>query len=157
MRVAVGANDRGLAVREQVVPLLQRFGHEVDVVEAPQGRAAEYPEIAAEVGRRMGQGRAERGILIGRSGMGMCIVANKFPGVRAAVCNDEFTADTGRRYLDVNVLCLSADMVGEHSIRTIIEVWLATPAEGGRHGRRIERVSAIEEEVRSSFGPSREI
>ncbi len=152
MHIAVGANSRGLAVRAQVIPLLQRLGHEVDVVEPPQGQAAEYPEVAAAFARRMAQGGAEKGILIGRSGMGMCIVANKFPGVRAAVCNDEFSADTSRRYLDVNVLCLSADMVGEYSIQKIIEVWLATPAEGGRHGRRTERISTIEREVLSSFG-----
>jgi ribose 5-phosphate isomerase B len=152
MRIVVGANSRGLAVRDQVVPLLQRLGHEVDVVEAPQGPPAEYPEIAAGLARRMAKGGTEKGILIGRSGMGMCIVANKFPGVRAAVCNDEFTADTSRRYLDVNVLCLSADLVGEYSIQKIIEVWLTTPAEGGRHGRRTERISTIEREVRSSFG-----
>jgi len=151
MRIAVGANSRGLAVRAQVVPLLQRLGHEVDVVEPLQGQAAEYPEVAAALARRMAQGGAEKGILIGRSGMGMCIVANKFPGVRAAVCDDEFTADTSRRYLDVNVLCLSADLVGEYSIQKIIEVWLATPAEGGRHGRRTERISTIEREVLSSF------
>jgi ribose 5-phosphate isomerase B len=152
MRIVVGANSRGLAVRDQVIPLLQRLGHEVDVVEAPQGQPGEYPEIAAGLAWRMAQGGAEKGILVGRSGMGMCIVANKFPGVRAAVCNDEFTADTSRRYLDVNVLCLSADLVGEYSIQKIIEVWLATPAEGGRHGRRTERISTIEREVRSSFG-----
>ena len=116
MRIAVGANSRGLAVRAQVIPLLQRLGHEVDVVDAPQGQATEYPEVAAALAQRMAQGGAEKGILIGRSGMGMCIVANKFPGVRAAVCNDEFTADTSRRYLDVNVLCLSADMVGEYRL-----------------------------------------
>jgi ribose 5-phosphate isomerase B len=152
MRIVVGANSRGLAVRDQVIPLLQRLGHEVDVVESPQGQPAEYPEIAAGLARRMAQGGAEKGILIGRSGMGMCIVANKFPRVRAAVCNDEFTADTSRRYLDVNVLCLSADLVGEYSIQKIIEVWLATPAEGGRHGRRTERISTIERDVLSSFG-----
>ena len=90
----------------------------------------------------------ERGILIGRTGLGMCIAANKFPGVRAAVCNDKFTADTARRYLNVNVLCLSADLLGEYSIGKIVEVWLATPAEGGRHRRRTERIAALEREVR---------
>lgn len=150
MRIAVGANHRGLTVRDHVVPLLRSIGHEVEVIEAPREQAADYPDIAAGVARQIGQGTAERGILIGRSGMGMCIVANKFPGVRAAVCNDEFTADTSRRYLNVNVLCLSAELVGEYSVQKIIEVWLATPFDGGRHGRRTERVSAIEREVWAS-------
>ena len=144
MHVAVGANNRGLAVRDEVIRVVQHLGHEVAQVQAPEGQAAEYPEIAAMVAQQVLRGNAERGILIGRSGMGMCIVANRFSGVRAAVCYDEFMADMSRRYLDVNVLCLSADLLGEELTERIIETWLTTPFEGGRHAVRIDRISAIE-------------
>ncbi len=146
MRVAIGANYRGVAVRDRVVRLLGQLGHEVDLVEIPEGQAAEYPEIAASVGPRVQQGKADRGVLIGRTGMGMCIVANKFPGVRAVVCHDEFSAETSRRYLDVNVLCLSAELVGEEMVERIVETWLKTPFDGGRHARRIERIALMERE-----------
>ena len=144
MRVAVGANNRGFAIRDQVTRLLQHLGHQVVVVEMPEGQPTEYPDIAASVAQQVQQGKAERGILIGRSGMGMCMVANRFSGVRAAVCHDEFMADMSRRYLDVNVLCLSADLLGEELTERMIEAWLKTPFEGGRHAVRIERISAIE-------------
>lgn len=146
MRIAIGANNRGVAARDHVVRLLQQLGHEAEQVEVPEGQAAEYPEIAARVGQRVQRGKADRGVLIGRTGMGMCIVANKLPGVRAAVCNDEFSAETSRRYLDVNVLCLSAELVGEQMTDRIVETWLKAPFDGGRHARRIERLALMERE-----------
>jgi len=78
--------------------------------------------------------------------MGMCLAANKFAGIRAAACYDEFMAEVSRRYLDVNVLCLSADLLGEHPTERIVEIWLEAPFEAGRHARRIERISASEQQ-----------
>jgi ribose 5-phosphate isomerase B len=147
MRVAVGANKRGFAVRDRVVQLLQRLGHAADAIEIPEGQVADYPEIAARLAKQVQQGSADRGILIGRTGMGMCIVANRFHGIQAAVCQDEFSAETCRRYLDVNVLCLSAEMLGELGVERIIETWLKIPFEGGRHAHRIERISALEKDA----------
>jgi ribose 5-phosphate isomerase B len=146
MRVAVGADNRGLAVRDDVVHRLQDLGHETAAMQMPEGQTAEYPEIASWVAYEVQQGRAERGILIARTGMGMCIVANKFSGIRAVVGYDEFVAEMSRRYLDANVLCLSADLLGEHTVGRIIETWLTAPFEGGRHARRIERISMLEPE-----------
>ena len=148
MLVAVGANNRGFAIRDQVTRLLQHLGHEVAVVEMPEGQLTEYPDIAASVAQQVQQGKAERGILIGRSGMGMCIVANKFAGIRAILCHDEFMAEMSRRCLDANVLCLSAELLGRQHIERMIETWLNTPFEGGRHAVRITRISAIEREDR---------
>jgi ribose 5-phosphate isomerase B len=145
MIVAIGANDRGCVVRDQVIALVRQLGHRADILETLEGQAAEYPEIAAYVARRVHEGSAERGILIGRTGMGMCIVANKFPDVRAAVCHDDVTAETTRRYLDVNVLCLSAELVGQRLVHRLVETWLVTPFDGGRHARRIDRISVIEQ------------
>ena len=146
MRIAVGADNRGLGVRDHIRDLLQRFGHEVEEVGGP-----EYPDIASQVARRVRQAKADRGILIARTGMGMCIVANRFWGVRAAVCFDEFMAEMSRRYLDVNVLCLSGELLDKEHAEKIVEVWLNTPFEGGRHARRIDKISVIERQ-----GPANE-
>lgn len=151
MRIAIGANSRGLLVQEGVLRLLQRLGFEIDQVEMSEGDPAEYPEVAGAAAGRVADGKAERGILIGGTGMGMCIAANKLPGVRAVVCDDELMAETSRRYLDANVLCLSAHLVGESMIARIVEVWLKTPFEGGRHARRIEKLSRLEQEAQSHF------
>jgi ribose 5-phosphate isomerase B len=144
MRVAVGVDNRGLVVRDEVVHLLRDLGHETVAMQMPEGQTSEYPEIASWVALEVQQGSAERGILIARTGMGMCIVANKFSGIRAVVGYDEFMAEMSRRYLDANVLCLSAELLGEHTVERIIETWLTAPFEGGRHARRIERISMLE-------------
>jgi ribose 5-phosphate isomerase B len=80
--------------------------------------------------------------------MGMCIAANKFPGVRAVTCHDDFTAEMSRRHNDANVMCLSADLLGDRLLTRIVETWLSTAFEGGRHARRVEKIRAIEEEQR---------
>jgi ribose 5-phosphate isomerase B len=139
MRIIVGADNRGLVVRERIRDLLEALGYEVEVVESP-----EYPDIAARVAHLVQQCKDDRGILIARTGMGMCIVANKVAGIRATVCSDEFMAETSRRYLDANVLCLSAELLGVESVEAVVKTWLNTPFEGGRHARRVERISAIE-------------
>ena len=150
MRIAVGADNRGVVVREEVIRVLQNLGHEADQVQKPEEPAMEYPEIAVLVAREVQQRRAERGILIARTGMGACIVANKHSGIRAVVCNDEFMAEMSRRYLDANVLCLSAELVGAQALGKIVDVWLKTPFEGGRHARRIARISALEGDIMPS-------
>jgi ribose 5-phosphate isomerase B len=144
MLIAVGADNRGLAIRDAVTHIVKHLGHQVVQVGTPVGQAAEYPEIAAMVAQQVQQGEEERGILIARTGLGMCIVANKFSGIRATVCQDEFTAETSRQYLDANVLCLSAELLGEQQVERLIEIWLKTPFEDGRHDLRIARISAIE-------------
>ncbi len=144
MRVAVGADYRGVASEDQVIRSVQHLGHQLIQVQTIEGQAAEYPEVAAMVAQLVQQGKAERGILLARTGMGMCVVANKFSGIRAIVCYDEFMAEMSRRYLDANVLCLSAELLGGQHVEKVIETWLNTPFEGGRHAVRIERISAIE-------------
>ena len=93
----------------------------------------------------MSSGEVDRGILLCGSGIGMCIAANKIPGVRAAPCHDDLSAEMSRRHNDLNVLCLSADMLGERLIDRLVEVWLSTPFEGGRHSRRIEKINELEQ------------
>jgi len=147
MRIAVGTDHRGYAIRARVIDLLQRLGHEVADLGAETGESVDYPDIAARVARKVSHGEAERGILMCGTGLGMSIAANKFPGVRAAPCHDDLTAEMSRRHNDSNILCLSADLLGERLIDRMIELWLSTPFEGGRHARRVEKITDIEREV----------
>ena len=104
----------------------------------------DYPDVAALVASTVSNGTADFGILICGTGIGMCIVANKFPGVRAALCHSELAAEFSRRHNDANILCLSSDMHGERSCFRIVEKWLQTPFDGGRHERRLEKIKEIE-------------
>jgi len=148
MRIAVGSDHRGFSVRAKLVDLLRRLGHEVDDVGTCSGEAGDYPDVAALVAGRISRGEAERGILVCGTGLGMCIAANKFCGVRAAPCHDDLTAELSRRHNDANILCLSADLLGERIIDRIIETWLATPFEGGRHARRVEKICDLERRMK---------
>ena len=107
--------------------------------------SVDYPDVAARVGSTVSKGDVDRGILICGTGIGMSIAANKFPGVRAAPCHDDLTAEMSRRHNDLNVLCLSADMLGEKLIDRMVEIWLNTPFEGGRHARRVDKIAELEQ------------
>ena len=147
MRVAVGCDHRGFSVREKLIDLLQRLGHEVDDAGTFSGDAVDYPDIAAAVAGKVSHNEVERGILICGSGLGMCIAANKFPGVRAAPCHDELTAEMSRRHNDANILCLSADLLSDQHIDRMISTWLSTSFEGGRHARRVEKIHELERRI----------
>jgi ribose 5-phosphate isomerase B len=147
MRISVGSDHRGFAVRSKLVDMLRRMGHEVDDVGAFSADAVDYPDVAAMVAGKVSRGEVERGILVCGTGLGMCIAANKFRGVRAAPCHDDLTAEMSRRHNDANILCLSADLLGERIIDRIIETWLATPFEGGRHARRVEKILDLERRI----------
>ena len=144
MHIAIGSDHRGREIRSKVTELLERIGHEVEDAGTHNGQPVDYPDITSLVARKVSRGELDRGILIGGTGMGMSIVANKFPGVRAATCHDELTAEMSRRHNDLNVLCLSADLLSEPAIERIVEIWLDTPFEGGRHARRVEKIIALE-------------
>ena len=146
MRIAIGADHRGFSIHNKVVDLIRRLGHEVLDVGTFGDDPVDYPDVAASVARLVSRGEVERGILICGTGLGMCIAANKFPNIRAAPCHDDLTAEMSRRHNDLNVLCLSADMLGERLIDRMIELWLTTPFEGGRHARRVEKIAALERE-----------
>ncbi len=147
MRIAVGTDHRGFAVRAQVLETLHRLGHEVEDVGTFSDEAVDYPDIAAKVAAKVSRGEVDRGILVCGTGLGMCIAANKFHGVRAAPCHDDMTAEMSRRHNDANILCLSADLLGERLVDRMIELWLSTPFEGGRHARRIEKITELERQA----------
>lgn len=144
MRIVVGSDHRGSTLRHKVVAYLRRLKHDVVDVGVDSQNGVDYPDIAAQVARQVSGGDVERGVLICGTGLGMAIVANKFPGVRAAPCHDELMVEISRRHNDLNVLCLAADMVGEVLADRLIEVWLRTEFEGGRHARRLKKIAQLE-------------
>ncbi len=144
MRIAVGSDHRGVAMRAKIVLFLEGLGQEaIDVGTFEEG-SVDYPDIAADVAGRVSCGEVERGILICGTGLGMCIAANKFSGVRAAPCHDDITAELSRRHNDLNVLCLSGDMLGERLVDHLVEIWLKTEFEGQRHERRVQKIHEME-------------
>jgi ribose 5-phosphate isomerase B len=151
MRIAVGSDHRGVALRGNLIQLLTTLGQEVVDVGTHDEQEIDYPDIAALVARKVSRREVDRGILICGTGMGMCIVANKVPGVRAAPCHDDVTAEMSRRHNDLNVLCLSGDLLGEKLADRLVEIWLRTPFEGGRHARRNRKIAALE--VHNGKGP----
>src|SRR5262249_23926860 len=111
----------------------------------PEGTASvDYPDFAFQVAQAVGSGQVDRGILICGTGIGMCIAANKIKGVRAAPCHDRITAELSRSHNDSNIMCLSGDLLGEELIERMIRIWLTTPFEGGRHARRVEKITRFE-------------
>lgn len=144
MRIAIGSDHRGYAVKQKLIELLKQLGQEVVDVGTNGNESCDYPDIAGIVGGQVSRHEVDRGILICGTGIGMSIVANKFPGVRAAPCHDDLSAEMSRRHNDLNVLCLSADMLGEKLIDRMVEIWLATEFEGGRHARRVEKIQQVE-------------
>jgi ribose 5-phosphate isomerase B len=145
MRIALASDHRGVRVRQRLHEML--LEREVEVIDLGSDNAGsvDYPDYAQQVGELVAKGEVDRGILICGTGLGMCIAANKIPGVRATPVHDDFTAELSRRHNDSNVLCLSADLLGERLIDHIVDVWLKTQFEGGRHARRVEKIRAIEQ------------
>lgn len=150
MKIAVGSDHRGTEMRGKLHELLGRLGHEVFDAGTFEDSDCDYPDIAERVARMVSTAQVERGILICGSGLGMCIVANKIPRVRAAPCHDDLTAELSRRHNDLNVLCLSGDMLGDKLVDRLVEIWLDTPFEGGRHARRIEKIASFEQSLEPS-------
>ena len=144
MRIAIGADHAGFALKQHLVALIAGLGHDVDDRGTHSEDPVDYPQICAEVGRLVADARADRGIVVGGSGQGEQMAANKIPGVRAALCNDLFTARLSRQHNDANVLAMGGRIVGLGLADEIVRLWLQTPFEGGRHQRRIDQIAAIE-------------
>ena len=147
MRVAIGADHRGTQSSRQLADRLRSSGHEVVLMGSMTGEPCDYPESAWLVGNALQKGEADRGVLVCGTGLGMTIAANKMPGVRAALVHDELTAEMSRSHNDANAICLSADLLGQRLIEKIVDIFLATPFEGGRHERRVKKITAIEQGI----------
>ncbi|MFW6146645.1 MAG: ribose 5-phosphate isomerase B [Planctomycetota bacterium] len=147
MRIAIAADHRGYAAKEKMCLLLNEQGHDVIDMGTNSARSCDYTDGAYVASLAVANGQVDTAVLLCGSGIGMSISANKVHGVRAALCNDELSAQMARRHNDANVLCLAADLLGEELMRRIIEVWLETEFEAGRHLRRIHKIALIEDGV----------
>ncbi len=148
MKIAIGADHRGHDAARSLARALEAMGHEVSVRNGGDAsgnpQSCDYPERAHQVGSAVARGEVDKGVLLCGSGIGMCIAANKVHGVRAALVHDEFTAQMAKSHNDANVLCLSADMLGQRLIERMVEAWMTAEFEGGRHARRVAKIHAIE-------------
>ena len=143
-RIAIGADHAGFELKTHVVELLAGQGHDVVDLGTDSTVAVDYPPICAAVGRAVRDGEVEVGIVIGGSGQGEQLSANKVRGVRAALCNDLYTARLARAHNDANVLAIGGRVVGTGLADEIVTVFLATPFDGGRHARRVGQITALE-------------
>ena len=144
MRIAIGSDHAGYLLKSHFVAVLSDGGHDVVDLGTDSTRPVDYPPICAAVGMAVARGSAERGIVLGGSGQGEQMSANKVEGVRAALCNDLYTARYSRLHNDANVLSIGARLVGEGLADEILAVWLATEFEGGRHQRRIDEITVLD-------------
>jgi len=140
----MGCDHAGYPLKEALKAFLVEEGHEVLDLGTDSEETVDYPDFCAAAARAVVQGRADRGIVLGGSGQGEQLAANRVHGVRAALCNDPHLAELSRRHNDANVLAMGGRIVAPHLAREIVRLWLATPFEGGRHMRRLEQVHQIE-------------
>jgi ribose 5-phosphate isomerase B len=144
VRIAIGSDHAGFGLKAHLSATLRSLGHEVVDLGTDSDASVDYPPICAAVGRAVAKGEAERGIVLGGSGQGEQISANKVRGVRAALCNDLYTARMSREHNDANVLAIGARIVAPALADEIMTLWLTTPFEGGRHERRVAQIAEIE-------------
>lgn len=144
MRIAIGADHAGFPLKEHLVATLVRLGHTVDDRGTDSDAPVDYPPICADVARRVSGGHADRGIVVGGSGQGEQMAANKVPGIRAALCNDLYTARMSREHNNANVLAMGGRIVAFSMADEIVALWLLSSFEGGRHQRRVDQITEIE-------------
>jgi len=146
VRIAIGADHAGFLLKEHLKSTLQRLGHSVEDHGTHSEEPVDYPPICVNVARAVAGGLADRGIVLGGSGQGEQIAANKVRGTRAALCNDLYTARLSRQHNDANVLSMGGRIVAPGLADEILALWLDTPFDGGRHQRRIDQIADVERE-----------
>jgi ribose 5-phosphate isomerase B len=144
VRIALGCDHRGLNLKQAIISLITETEHSYEDFGSYNTTPVDYPDIAQKVAEAVARGEFGCGILICSSGIGMCIAANKVKGIRAAICHNTFTARRARQHNDANILCLGADVVGQDSVKEIVQTFLDTEFEGGRHTQRLEKIKALE-------------
>lgn len=144
MKIAIGADHAGVELKNHLADMLTRQGHQLADQGTHNTDSVDYPDFAAKVARAVASGEADRGVLVCGTGIGVAIAANKVDGVRAATCNDLFTAEMCRAHNDANVLTLGARVVGTGVAEEIVRIFVATDFEGGRHERRRDKIHALE-------------
>ena len=154
MKIAVGSDHAGFHLKQDICGFLKELGHEVLDMGAPGTDPVDYPDYAREVSIAVKEGRADLGLLVCGTGLGMAIAANKVPGIRAVTCTDTFSARCAREHNDANVLCLGERVVGPGLAKDIVAAWLTASFLGGRHQRRVDKIVQIEKEALKGQGPS---
>jgi len=144
MKIAIGCDHAGVALKKEILPVLKELSIEWEDFGTDSEEPVDYPDLGEKVSQAVSDNRVERGILICGTGIGMSIVANKFPGVRAALCRDEYSTKMSRLHNDANLLVLPGRAIEKETAKEIVKIWFTTPFEGGRHQRRIEKIKAIE-------------
>jgi ribose 5-phosphate isomerase B len=146
--IAIGSDHAGVELKEEIVALLKEMGFGVKDVGTNDSQSVDYPDFGERVADAVSKGEIEMGILICGTGIGMSIVANKFPNVRAALCGEPFSAKMSRLHNDANILVIGGRVTGRELAKDITRVWLETPFEGGRHQNRLKKISLIEEKTK---------
>ena len=144
MKIAVAFDHAGFELAGAIADELRGGGHDVKRIGPEAGSQADYPDVGAEAARRVAKGEFDAGVFICGTGVGMSIVANKVPGVRAALCTSEYMAEMARRHNDANVLCLGARVVGKGLALGILRAFLNAGFDGGRHARRVSKIADVE-------------
>ncbi|MDA8079862.1 MAG: ribose 5-phosphate isomerase B [Nitrospiraceae bacterium] len=149
MKIAIGCDHAGFGLKEEIIPLLR--GMQAEIVDCGTNgtESVDYPDFGRKVSQLVSSGGVERGILICGTGIGMSMVANKFPGVRASLCNDLFSARMSRLHNDANILVMGGRIIGKDLAAEIVKVWSTTAFEGARHIRRLDKIKKIEEGLNS--------
>lgn len=148
MNIALSSDHRGFAAKEHVKKCLEREGHVIRDFGCNGPASCDYPDMGLAGAESVARGESDLGILFCGTGIGMSMTANKVRGIRAALCHDELTAEMSRRHNNANVLCLPADLVGNELLRRVVDVWLRTDYEGGRHDRRLQKIAKYENDGR---------
>ena len=156
MLIAVAADHAGFYLKAPIIEFLKALGHSVVDLGTQSEAPVDYPDYARAVAQEILYKRAERGIIICGSGVGACVAANKFPGIRAAICHDTFSAHQGVEDDDMNVLCLGARVIGSELAKEIVRIWLSASFSGAeRHRRRLAKIDGIEREFTQRRGHER--
>ncbi|MCR4397668.1 MAG: ribose 5-phosphate isomerase B [Firmicutes bacterium] len=146
MKIAIASDHAGYQMKEFLKPFIRDLGHEVHDFGAHSEDPVDYPDTGREVAVRVASGEFDRGIVVCATGIGMSIVANKIPGIRAALCTDVVCARLTREHNDTNVLAIGARVTGSEIAKEIVKTWLAAEFAGGRHARRVQKIADIERE-----------
>ena len=148
MKAAIGFDHAGISLKNEILPILEELAIEWKNFGTDSEESVDYPDFGERVAEEVSKGNFDRGILICGTGIGMSIVANKFPGIRAALCNDAYSAKMSRLHNDANVLILPGRVIDNEAAKIIVKIWFSTPFEGGRHQRRLDKIKAIEAKVK---------
>jgi len=147
--VALGSDHGGFALKEKLKAIFEEYGLHITDIGVHEEKPADYPDIARQVAELVARGDAARGVIIDGAGIGSCIVANKFPGIRAALCYDKASARNSREHNDSNILTLGGRLLTSTQAEDVLRVWLSTPFGGGRHAARVQKIAEIEKALRN--------